>query len=92
MIKNDIEFRKSGTPDSKGYIPKDRTAELVVWEFHEANKKEYCYTIAWFKKDSEGYYVKTVGSRFTDYHDPELAMKMAKYGLKVLNAEFDLED
>jgi hypothetical protein len=92
MRKNNIEFRKSGVRDSKGYIPENRDPELIEWEYDETNKKEYCFTLCWFKKDNEGYYMETIGDRFFNSTEPEVVMLMGKYALKILNAEFDVEN
>jgi hypothetical protein len=77
MRVGDLEFRRI----------ENREAEIVGWRMPDM--KEYCFTIAFFKKDSEGYYMETVGNRLVD-EDPVAFHKLMKYAFTVLNAEFDL--
>ena len=72
MRRNDIEFRHL----------KGRKPEIIAWE------GETCFTLAWLKTDSEGYYIKTIGDRFTEHPDTEDVMIVAKYALRSLQNEF----
>lgn len=74
MRRNNIEFRHM---ESKG------KPEIVAWD------GETCCTIAWLEADSEGYYVKTIGDRFTEHPDTEDVMLVAKYALRSLQNTFD---
>jgi hypothetical protein len=78
MRFRDIEFRWSDC-NSK--------YELVKWQ--ECEGKEYCYVIAFFHKDKEGYDMETVGDRFFEDKD---AWVVGKYALEFLNAIFQIEE
>lgn len=77
----DIEFRWMG----------DRKPEIVQWNT-DGNGKDYCFTLLWFSKDKEGYYVEFVGDRPLNYHDTETLWKLMRYGNSVCNATFKLEE
>ncbi len=90
-IKN-FEFRQN-----KG----DRNPEIVQWNQYDENStklvnapnaKEYCYTLMWFKKDREGYYVEFVGRRPLDVEDKETLWDLMDYSQKILDAQFKLLD
>ena len=76
MRSGKIEFRWSKI---------NQLHELVEW--HESDT---CYAIAFFRKDSEGYDMKTVGSRFFEA-PKEDAWLVAKHAMSFLNAMFDKE-
>lgn len=63
-----------------------RDPELVVWLPSFAS----CYTILWWKRDKEGWYIEFVGARPLD-HDMEDVWKMMRYGQSILDAQFNLE-
>ena len=69
-----------------------RHPEIVAWQSHEDSSRgeEFCYTLLWWKKDKEGYYIEYVGDRPLKFHDSGRLMKMMKYGQAVLDAEFRL--
>jgi len=77
MRFRDIEFRWSNC---------NNKYELVKWQ--ECEGKEYCYVIAFFDKDKEGYDMSTVGDRFFEDKD---AWVVGKYALEFLNAIFEIE-
>ena len=79
MRISNFEFRRNGD---------DRLAEIVAWEDRE-NEKPYCYTVVFFYKDKEGYYLKSVGDRIL-VEDYDTLHKLIKYAFTVLNAEFEL--
>jgi 5S rRNA maturation endonuclease (ribonuclease M5) len=62
--------------------------ELVRWYQSNGSEKEYCYVIALFDKDKEGYDMRTIGDRFFEDKD---AWVVAKYGLEFLNEIFEIE-
>ena len=53
------------TPDEP-----NETIDLVLWKKDKAGK-DYCFSLAYFRKDSEGYYLKFVGNRPFQYIDEE---------------------
>lgn len=82
MRYENVEFRQLG----------NRHPELVAWKpYPDSDRGEaFCYTLLWWKKDSEGYYIEFVGTRPLEYDDQETLFKMMKYGQTVLDAEFKL--
>jgi len=82
MRKGDLEFLDN--------TDKDRSAEIIGWS--EDARGPYCWTICWFKKDSEGYNLESVGSRMVSEDiNQEDFMALVKYAFAVLNAKFELE-
>ena len=60
--------------------------ELVKWQ--EYNGKPSCFTLAYFKEDSEGYYLKFVGNRpfeYIDEEDLEIIWKALEMANNVIN-------
>jgi hypothetical protein len=61
--------------------------ELVRWykaQIVGSTKEEYCYVVAFFDKDKEGYYdLRTIGSRFFEDKD---AFIVGKHAIEFLNA------
>ena len=82
MRYEDLEFRNMV----------GRHPEIVAWNPYPDSDRgeEYCYTLLWWKKDSEGYYIEFVGPRPLEYHDQQRLFKMMKYGQAVLDADFNL--
>lgn len=62
-------------------------AEIVKWA-NDMNKKEYCWTVAYWNKGKEGYDLQFVGSRPFDV-DNKLFMKLAKQGQQMLDDAFN---
>ena len=60
--------------------------ELVEW-FADESSGPYCYSIAFFIKGGEDYYMKTVGSRFFDAGDD--AFFVGRHAMFFLNAMFE---
>jgi hypothetical protein len=77
MRFRDIEFR---------WCKLNNKYELVRWQ--ECEGKEYCYVVAFFDKDKEGYDMRTIGDRFFEDKD---AWVVGKYGLEFLNEVFEIE-
>lgn len=79
-VKN-LEFRRL-----EGRYP-----EIVSW--FDSNGStiigEHCYTLLWYLKNKEGYYIQFIGDRPLVYEDQDLLWKMMKYGQKVLDAELE---
>ena len=44
---------------------------------------EYCYVVAWLKKDKEGYYLQTVGDRLLELSKEERDTLFEIYGRKI---------
>lgn len=81
----DLEVRSCGKHlISSG---KHNRAEIVKWA-NDTEKKEYCWTLAYWNKGEEGYDLKFVGNRPFDI-DGELFMKLAKQGQQILDDEFN---
>ena len=56
--------------------------ELVKWS--KVEERNYCYVVAFFDKDKEGYYdLRTVGDRFFEDKD---AWVVGKHAIEFLNA------
>tara|TARA_E500000178_G_scaffold284540_1_gene285833 strand:- start:63542 stop:63832 length:291 start_codon:yes stop_codon:yes gene_type:complete len=94
MRYKNVEFRRAGVADSNGYTietSSERPAEIVAWQT-SSNGKESCYTLCWIKEDKEGWYIETVGNRFTEYEDSEALMHVAKYALRSLNLEKEFRE
>ena len=89
MRYKNVEFRRAGIADSNGYTierSSERPAEIIAWQT-SSNGKESCYTICWLKEDKEGWYIETIGNRFTEYEDSEALMHVARYALRILDTE-----
>lgn len=68
-----------------------RQPEICRW--CEGASGKYRYTLLFYEKNSEGYYVQFVGDRpFDDAVDANTLWKLMQYGQAVLNARFKLED
>jgi len=76
----DLEFR---------CLP-NRDPEIIRWKV-TADGMPYCYTVLWFRRDSEGYNIEFVGTRPFDI-DQDLIWKMMRYGNDVLEARVRLEE
>lgn len=76
----------------------ERQPEIVAWESSSSvftNGDEYCYTLLWWTKGSEGWSVDFVGSRPFEWaknNDLNPLWNLMKYGDAILRAAFDLED
>ena len=81
MRRNNIEFiRNEG--DS-------RPPEIAALSKRVIGEGEVKYTLAWFHVDDEGYYMTTIGDRFTEHKDSEDVMIVAKYALRSLQNSFE---
>lgn len=80
----DLEFR---------WIPESsRNAEIVRWQESETLGK-FCYTLAWWIKDREGYNLQFVGPRPLDSEvNQDYFWELVKYGQKICDAKFDVDD
>ena len=62
-------------------------AEIVKWAY-DTDKKEYCWTVAYWNKGKEGYYLQFVSGRPFDL-DSKLFMKLAKQEQQMLDDAFN---
>jgi hypothetical protein len=76
-----LEFRR---------LREGRPAEIIRWA-KNGDGTEYCYTLLWYKRDNEGFYVEFVGRRPFD-DDLEGLWELMEYGQDTLDAEFKLEE
>jgi len=60
--------------------------ELVKW--YKVEERNYCYVIALFDKDNEGYNMRTISSRFFEDKD---AWVVGKHAIEFLNEIFEIE-
>lgn len=79
MKYRNLEFRQTD----------GRDPEIVVWVNHK--EEPYCFTILWWKRDKEGWYIEFVGSRPLD-EDMANVWNLMRYGQAVLDAQFRLEE
>lgn len=85
MNKGVFEFR-----DNYGL---DRSPEIIVWSCDDLGSDPFCYTICWFKEDSEGYYLQSVGDRIISHNgDHKDLTGLIEYAFITLNARFKLND
>ena len=84
FIINDLELRSCG--EHLSLDCEHNTSEIVM--FGKINELEdYCFTIAYWLKDSEGYYLKFVGDR-TFNTNKEVFMQLAEQGQRILDNIF----
>ena len=83
MRFRNIEFRWS-TYNKKHELVKWYKAKVDGCE----DKGNYCYVIALFDKDNEGYNMRTISSRFFEDKD---AWVVGKHAIEFLNAIFEIE-
>ena len=95
MRYKNVEFRRAGVADSNGYtVSSERPPEIVAWQT-SSNGEESCYTLCRFKEDKEGWYIETIGCRFTEYgvcEDGEALMHVARYALRILDTEKEFKE
>lgn len=83
---HNLEFRMMGTDD------KPRNAEIVRWQT-DSTGQEFCFTLLWWFKNREGYYVEFVGDRpFQSEINQQLLWELMRFGQNLLNAQFELEE
>ena len=70
---------------------KPKTAEIVRWA--EGSKGKYNYTLAFWERDSEGYFMKFVGDRpFSMDVDHALFWTLCKQWQEHLDKHYDAEE
>lgn len=83
MRFEEFEFRHNLNNEAK-FDP-----EIVQWHTRE-NGTEFCFTILWFKRGSEDWYIEFVGDRPLKAENREALWKLMEYAQTVLDAEFKL--
>jgi hypothetical protein len=71
----------------------NETIDLVKW-YTNTNGEKRCYSLAYWRKNDEGYYLHFVGNRpFQDIllEDVEVVWKALRVAQKVLDGWFELE-
>ncbi len=81
---NNVEVRSTGVGLCSN--PDHNTAEIVQWSVDEKHE-QYCWTVAYWVKEKEGYSLRFVSSRPLEIK-PKLFMKMFKKGQKYLDKYF----
>ena len=66
--------------------------EIICW-VKKDDGSEYCYTLALWVEDSEGWDLKFIGERPFDYDnvDPKLFWEVARLGNAIANADWRLQ-
>lgn len=65
-------------------------AELVKWDVSKRNNKEYCFTLGYWKRDSEGYTFRFVEDRPLEYiEDWNIFRDLVKPGQTKLDEYFE---
>lgn len=68
----------------------NRPPEIIFWD-KDRNGNEYCYTLAFYYSNNEGYYVQFVGDRPFKLDGYDVFWHILQYGQSVLDAKFMLE-
>lgn len=74
---------------------RDETIDFVKWSKDSESGLNHYFSLAYFKRDSEGYYLKFVGPRPFEHIDPEdlgVIWPVLKSAQEILNMFFDLEE
>jgi len=61
--------------------------EVVSYE-----QGDYCFTIAVWDKDKEGYNLRYIGTRPFEVNNQEQLQKLFRYGQAILDAEFNFNE
>ena len=82
-----VRWVKTDGPDQNLRYP-----EIVCW-VKKIDNSEFCYTLAYWDEDSEGWDLKFVGDRPFDYDnvDPKLFWELARMGNTVANADWRMQ-
>jgi hypothetical protein len=80
---HDLEFR---------YGVDNRSPEIVCFEKNEQGSGEYCYTLLFYQRGSEGFHIRFVGARPLEYENTARLWALMNYGNRVLDALFRLEE
>lgn len=69
-----------------------RDAEIVAWS-EDSKGNEFCYTLLFWRKDKEGYFIEFVGSRpLSKDINTGVLFKFMRYGQAILDAYFEVFD
>lgn len=72
----------------------NETIELVKWYYNKEDDRHYCFTLAYWIKDDDGYFLNFVGGRpfeEIDVLDVGMVWKKLKEAQKVLDKFWDEE-
>jgi hypothetical protein len=82
--------RRKGNLAFRHQFSDARDSEIVAFTRDE-NNMEYCYTLLFWRRGSEGYSIEFVGNRPFETTSLKAFWSLAKYGQAILDAEFILE-
>lgn len=82
----DLELRSCGEHLLVDGVEHNR-AEIVKWA-NDTDKKECCWTVAYWDKHKDGYDLKFIGNRPFDTNQ-DIFMKLAKLGQQLLDDAFN---
>ena len=71
----------------------NETIDFIKWQTDSSGER-YCFSLAYWRRDDEGYELKFVGNRPFVYIEPEhieIIWKALRVAQKVLDAWFDME-
>ena len=84
MRIENIEFRE---------VPKEpEKYELVQWNEKNNEEGEWCIVLAFYILRSEGYEIRTIGSRLFETDNDKLTWAMLRYGQAICDAKFNLSE
>ena len=72
----------------------NETIDLIKWQTHKEDGKRYCFSLAYWKRGSEGFDLSLVGSRVFEYieeYDLEVVWKQLHAAQLVLDNFWDTE-
>lgn len=76
-----------GTPEEP-----NETIDLVCWQ--NDGERDYCFSLAYFVRDKEGYDLNFVGNRpfdYIKYEDVKVVWRLLEYAQEILDKFFDEE-
>ena len=83
MRFEEFEFRRNLNHET------NRDPEIIKWVTY-TDDDEFCFTLLWFKRDCDEWYIEFVGDRPFKEENREELWKLMEYGQAVLDAEFKL--
>ena len=84
----DLGFRWMET-DSDFPLDEDYP-EIVQWKYCPSLKREYCYTLALWTNDIEGYDLRFIGNTpFSDNVNKDIFWELAKYGQEIIDEKYE---
>lgn len=80
---NDLELR---------YSDFNKSYEIVQWVERAAPKDEHCFVLCFYNRGSEGYNIEFVGDRPFKLENQSAFWSLLRFGQRVLDATFELEE